>query len=379
MESIELLRQRLLAGMVIPAHPLALRKDRSFDEQSQSRLSRYYLDCGAGGLAVGVHTTQFAIHDPRSGLLQPVWQIAAEIARGRVAAGEAGKPVLIAGLCGDTPQATAEAALAGLLGYDAGLLSLASLQDASEEALLEHCLQVSRAIPLFGFYLQPAVGGRVLSYRFWRKFCELESVVAIKVAPFNRYQTLDVVRALHDSQRVAEIALYTGNDDSIVVDLCSQYRLGTQCDATPVGFSGGLLGHWACWTRVAVELHQRCQRAMAMNLTINPAFKPTVNPARSPAMPPTAGVGEELHSLLRLAHQVTDMNAAIFDAANGFHGCIAGIQEVLYRQGLIESNLCLDAAEPLSVGQAEEIERVRKLYPHLIDDDYVIKWLSETS
>lgn len=369
MESIELLRQRLLAGMVIPAHPLALRKDRSFDEQSQSRLGRYYLDCGAGGLAVGVHTTQFAIHDAKCGLLQPVWQIAAEVARGR-AAGEAGKPVLIAGLCGDTRQATAEAALAESLGYDAGLLSLASLQDAAEETLLEHCLQVSRAIPLFGFYLQPAVGGRVLSYRFWRKFCELESVVAIKVAPFNRYQTLDVVRALHDSRRGSEIALYTGNDDSIVVDLCSQYRLGTQRDATPIGFPGGLLGHWACWTRGAVELHQRCQRAMAMNTSVYPSV--------APAIPPMVRAGEELHSLLTLAHQVTDMNAAIFDAANGFRGCIAGIQEVLYRQGLIESNLCLDSAETLSVGQAEEIERVRKLYPHLIDDDYVMKWLSES-
>lgn len=362
MESIELLRQRLLAGLVIPAHPLALRKDRSFDEQSQSRLSRYYVDCGVGGLAVGVHTTQFAIHDPKSGLLQPVWEIAAEIARGRESQ-EAGSTVLIAGLCGDTRQATSEAAMAKSLGYDAGLLSLASLRDASEEELLEHCLQVSLAMPLFGFYLQPAVGGRVLSYRFWRKFCELESVVAIKVAPFNRYQTLDVVRALHDSRRVAEIALYTGNDDSIVVDLCSQYLVGTEPEAIPVRFQGGLLGHWACWTRAAVALHQRCQKVMAIEPTMNPEV----------------GVEGELHSLLTLAHQVTDMNAAIFDAANGFRGCIAGIQEVLYRQGVIESNLCLDSAETLSVGQAEEIDRVRKLYPHLIDDDYVMKWLSESS
>ncbi len=369
MESIELLRQQLHAGMVIPAHPLALRKDRSFDEQSQSRLSRYYLDCGAGGLAVGVHTTQFAIHDAKCGLLQPVWQIAAEVARGR-AAREAGNTVLIAGLCGDTRQATGEAALAGSLGYDAGLLSLASLKEASEEALLEHCLQVSRAIPLFGFYLQPAVGGRVLSYRFWRKFCELESVVAIKVAPFNRYQTLDVVRALHDSQRVAEIALYTGNDDSIVVDLCSQYRLGTQREAIPVRFQGGLLGHWACWTRAAVELHQRCQQAMAK--------KPAVDSTATTELVQEIDDGAELSSLLTLAHQVTDMNAAIFDAANGFRGCIAGIQEVLYGQGLIESNLCLDTAETLSVGQAGEIDRVRKLYPHLVDDEFVTEWLAQS-
>ena len=364
MESIELLRQRLVAGMVIPAHPLALRKDRSFDEQSQSRLSRYYLDCGVGGLAVGVHTTQFAIHDPHCGLLQTVWQIAAEVARGR-AAQASSNTVLIAGLCGDTHQATAEAALAKSLSYDAGLLSLASLKDASEEVLLEHCLQVSRAIPLFGFYLQPAVGGRVLSYRFWRKFCELENVVAIKVAPFNRYQTLDVVRALHDSGRVAEIALYTGNDDSIVVDLCSQYRLGMQRDATPVRFQGGLLGHWACWTRSAVELHQRCQRAVAI--------APETDPASASAA--SGGNVEELRTLLSLAHQVTDMNAALFDAANSFRGCIAGIQEVLYRQGLIESNLCLDAEERLSVGQAEELDRVQRLYPHLVDDQFVTEWL----
>ncbi len=358
MESIELLRQRLQAGMVIPAHPLALRKNGRFDERSQGQLSRYYLDCGAGGLAVGVHTTQFAIHDPTCGLLQPVWQIAAEIARGH-SAQEAQHTVLIAGLCGDTHQATGEAALARTLGYDAGLLSLASLKDASEEELLEHCLQVSRTIPLFGFYLQPAVGGRVLSYRFWRNFCELESVVAIKVAPFNRYQTLDVVRALHDSQRVADIALYTGNDDSIVVDLCSQYKVGKERDAKPVRFQGGLLGHWACWTRAAVELHQRCQRAMALEHS--------------------AASGTELRTLLELAHQVTDMNAAIFDAANGFRGCIAGIQEVLYRQGLLESNRCLDAAETLSAGQAAEIDRVQQLYPHLVDDAYVKEWLSMSS
>ncbi len=352
MESIELLRQRLLAGLVIPAHPLALRKDRTFDEQSQSRLSRYYLDCGAGGLAVGVHTTQFAIHDPSIGLLQPVLQMAADIARGR----ETGDTVLIAGLCGDTLQATAEGALAQSLGYDAGLLSLASMREASEDELLEHCWQVSRAIPLFGFYLQPAVGGRVLSYRFWRKFCELERVVAIKVAPFNRYQTLDVVRALHDSRRVDEIVLYTGNDDSIVVDLCSEYIVDEDQSATPVRFRGGLLGHWACWTRTAVELHHRCQRAMEID---------------------SAGKVAELRSLLRLAHQVTDMNAAIFDAANGFRGCIAGIQEVLYRQGLIKSPLCLDEGERLSVGQAEEIDRVQRLYPHLVDDTYVVEWLHE--
>lgn len=351
MESIDTLRRQLLKGLVIPAHPLALRKDRSFDEVSQERLSRYYLDCGVGGLAVGVHTTQFAIHDPNVGLLEPVWRLAAEVARGS----EHGDKVLVAGLCGDTEQVTSEASLAHSIGYDAGLLSLGVMKDASERELLDHCLRASEIIPLFGFYLQPAVGGRVLSYRFWREFCELPNVVAIKVAPFNRYQTLDVVRALHDSQRLDEIALYTGNDDSILVDLCSEYFLGDSEGDRPVRFQGGLLGHWACWTRTAVELHRRCQGVFD----------------QSPEESHT-----ELRELLRLSHQVTDMNAAIFDAANRFHGCIAGIHEVLYRQGLIASTYCLDDRESLSPGQAEEIDRVQRLYPHLIDDAYVREWIA---
>lgn len=350
MENIEALRRQLLKGLVIPAHPLALRKDRSFDEVSQARLSRYYLDCGAGGLAVGVHTTQFAIHDPRVGLLEPVLRLAYEIARGR----SHRDTVLVAGLCGDTQQVTVEAELARSIGYDVGLLSLGAMKDASEREALDHCLRASEIIPLFGFYLQPAVGGRVLSYRFWRDFCELPNVVAIKIAPFNRYQTLDVVRALHDSHRLDEIALYTGNDDSILVDLCSEYFLGDTHGNRPVRFQGGLLGHWACWTHTAVELHRRCQRVFKLS--------------------PDESV-TELRELLRLSHQVTDMNAAIFDAANRFHGCIAGIQEVLYRQGLIESNCCLDERETLSPGQAEEIDRVQRLYPHLIDDMYVHRWM----
>ena len=351
MADIEELRQRLLAGIVIPAHPLALRQDRTFDELSQSRLSRYYLNCGAGGLAVGVHTTQFAIHDPANGLLYPVWEIAAEAVRHSGTEGT----VLIAGLCGDTQQATTEALMAISLGYDAGILSLAALTHASEEELLSHCNRVSQVIPLFGFYLQPAVGGRVLSYRFWRAFCELENVVAIKVAPFNRYQTLDVVRALSDSQRSHQIALYTGNDDSILFDLCSEYVLGVQPEAQPLRFQGGLLGHWACWTRTAVELHKRCQLLAGNG---------------------SACDAEAWQDLMRLAHQVTDMNAAIFDAANQFRGCIAGIQEVLYQQGLLESNHCLDENESLSPGQAEEIARVRGQYPHLVDDAFVHDWLA---
>jgi hypothetical protein len=308
------------------------------------------LDCGAGGLAVGVHTTQFAIHDPKIGLLEPVWRLAAEIARSK------GHPdtVLVAGLCGDTRQATAEAELAKSIGYHAGLLSLGAMKDASEIELLDHCRQVSEVIPLFGFYLQPAVGGRVLSYRFWRAFCDIPNVVAIKVAPFNRYQTLDVVRALYDSKRLDEIALYTGNDDAILVDLCSEYSFGESEATRPVRFQGGLLGHWACWTRTAVELHRRCQQVFSLS--------------------PEENVSE-LRDILRLSHQVTDMNAAIFDAANRFHGCIAGIHEVLFRQGLIKSNLCLDEKETLSPGQAAEIDRVQRLYPHLIDDSYVTEWI----
>lgn len=351
MASIDNLRRQLLQGMVIPAHPLALKQDRTFDEVSQARLSRYYLACGAGGLAVGVHTTQFAIHDPKIGLLEPVWRLAAETVRSR---GD-DETILVAGICGETSQATSEAELAKSIGYDAGLLSLGAMKDSSEVDLLDRCRCVSQAIPLFGFYLQPAVGGRVLSYRFWRAFCELPNVVAIKVAPFNRYQTLDVVRALYDSSRSHEIALYTGNDDSIVMDLCSEYCIGRSNSDPPIRFPGGLLGHWACWTKSAVDLHKRCQQVMSLKASERE---------------------QELRELLRLSHQVTDMNAAIFDAANQFHGCIAGIHEILYRQGLIASNLCLDERESLSPGQADEIDRVRGLYPHLIDDAFVKQWLA---
>lgn len=351
MESIDYLRRRLLKGLVIPAHPLALKKDRTFDEASQARLSRYYLDSGAGGLAVGVHTTQFAIHDPKIGLLEPVWRLAGETVRSR---GDS-ETILVAGVCGDTQQAVGEAALATSIGYDTGLLSLSAMKEAAESTLLDHCRCVSEAIPLFGFYLQPAVGGRVLSYRFWRAFCELPNVVAIKVAPFNRYQTLDVVRALHDSSRANEIALYTGNDDAIVMDLCSEYFIDGSMLDSPIRFRGGLLGHWACWTKSAVDLHRRCQQVFSL-----------------PAMERE----EELRELLGLSHQVTDMNAAIFDAANQFHGCIAGIHEVLYRQGLMTSNLCLDERESLSPGQSAEIDRVQSLYPHLLDDAFVKEWMA---
>ena len=323
----------LREGMVIPAHPLALTAARKLDERRQTALTRYYLAAGAGGLAVGVHTTQFAIREPKHGLFRPVLELAANQSRDREGA------LLISGICGGTEQAVSEARLARELGYHAGLLSLSALKTASDDELIAHCTGVAHEIPLFGFYLQPAAGGRVLSYNFWRRFAEIPNVVAIKMAPFNRYQTLDVMRAVADAGRAGDIALYTGNDDSIVLDLLTQ------------GIVGGLLGHWACWTHKAVELLTECKRVRG-NKTI-------------PA------------SMLKLATEVTDSNAAFFDAANGFAGCIAGIHEVLRRQGLLEGTWCLDPNEHLSPGQAEEISRVYRAYPHLNDDPFVAEHLSE--
>lgn len=326
-------RERLFEGQVIPAHPLALDANRKLDERRQRALSRYYLDAGAGGLAVGVHTTQFAIREPRFGLYRPLLELAMEEIRGRDAIG-------IAGICGATAQAVAEAAVARDLGYHAGLLSMGALRDASIDELIKHAQAVAEVIPLFGFYLQPSVGGRILSYSFWRRFVEIENVVAIKVAPFNRYQTLDVVRAVEESQRVGQVALYTGNDDNILLDLL-----------TPP-FVGGLLGHWAVWTRRAVEQLEATQMVRG-----------------------TAPAG-----MLQLAREVTESNAALFDAANGFRGCIAGLHEILRRQGLLAGRWCLDPNEDLSPGQMEEIDRVCAAYPHLQDDEFVqaglSKWLA---
>ena len=345
-------RAALLRGLVIPAHPLALDSRRRFDERRQRALTRYYLDAGAGGLAVGVHTTQFAIRSPQHGLLEPVLRLAAET----ISAWEQGRPdrvVRVAGVVGLTEQAAREAALARDLGYHAGLLSLAALPEASSQDLIRHARRVAREIPLFGFYLQPAVGGRLLSYRFWREFVEIENVTAIKIAPFNRYQTLDVARAVAESGRGAEIALYTGNDDHIVLDLLSEYHLPTAGGQARVSVVGGLLGHWACWTRRAVELLETCRRARQS--------------------------GSVSSDLLSLANQVTDCNAAFFDAANHYAGALTGIHEVLRRQGLLENTYCLDEQERLSPGQAEEIDRVYRMYPALNDDEFVrenlYRWL----
>jgi dihydrodipicolinate synthase/N-acetylneuraminate lyase len=343
------LRASLAAGVVIPAHPLALTAERRLDERHQRALTRYYLDAGAGGLAVGVHTTQFEIRRPEHGLYRPVLELAAETARARHAATRA--PVaLIAGAIGQTAQAVEEAKVAATLGYDLVLLSLGVLRDASDDALIAHCREVAGVLPLFGFYLQPAVGGRVLGYRFWRAFAEIERAWAIKIAPFDRYRTLDVVRAVADSGRT-DLALYTGNDDAIVPDLVTPFPVG---GAPPRRIVGGLLGQWAVWTHSAVRLLDRAR---------------TVREA-----------GSVDAALLRDGAALTDANAAIFDAANAFAGCIPGIHEVLRRQGLLRGRWCLDPHEELSAGQAEEIDRVLRAYPGLTDDAFVSErldgWLS---
>jgi len=353
MATIEQVRGRLNEGLAIPACPLALNARRAFDERRQRALFRYYLAAGAGGLAVGVHTTQFAIRDPKIGLLQPVLELGAIEARRH--SGQAGRiPVLVAGVCGDTPQAVAEAGLAVRLGYDAGLLSLGALRGASDDELLAHCRAVADVIPLFGFYLQPAAGGRMLPYSFWRRFAEIGNVVATKIAPFNRYQTLDVVRAVAESGR-DDIALYTGNDDNIVVDLLTPFRFVVNGRPIERRIIGGLLGHWAAWTQRGVELHARCRRLAAANEPIQA-------------------------ELLSRAIEVTDCNAALFDTANGYAGCIPGVHEILRQQGLLEGIWCLDPKETLSPGQREEIARVCKAYPHLTDDAFVAAhrdaWLS---
>jgi hypothetical protein len=331
-------------GLVIPACPLALNSARKLDERRQRALVRYYSAAGAGGLAVGVHTTQFAIRNPEIGLFAPVLELAAEeLKRSEIA-------VRIGGVCGPTAQAVREAELLKELGYHAALLSLGALKTATEQELIDHSRRVAQIIPVIGFYLQPVAGGRLLSYSFWRRFAEIENVVAIKIAPFNRYQTIDVIRAVIESGR-DDIVLYTGNDDNIVVDLVTPFRFEASGKSTERRIIGGLLGHWAVWTHKAVRLLDECHRA-----------------ARKEEIPAT---------LLRRNIEVTDANAAFFDAANGFAGCIAGIHEVLRRQGLMGGIWCLDPNETLSDGQAEAIDRVYRAYPHLNDDAFVRQHLNE--
>jgi len=349
------LHQALHRGLVIPAHPLALDARRQLDVRRQRALTRYYLDAGAGGLAVGVHTTQFAIRDPSFGLLRPVLSLAMDTLRSWPTTD--GREVLrIAGVCGPTAQAVREAELAAELGYHAALLSLAALPTARESELVSHCREIGRILPILGFYLQPAVGGRLLPAAFWRQFVEIEAVVAIKIAPFNRYQTLDVLRAVWESGRGQDIALYTGNDDHILLDLLTVHQFDEHHGERKLRMVGGLLGQWAVWTQAAVNL---CRDVADLVEAGRPV------PQR----------------WLTLAAELTDANAALFDAAHGFRGCIPGIHEVLRRQGLLAGTWCLDPHENLSPGQSEEIDRVTRAYPHLTDDAFVRdnldRWLKE--
>ena len=351
-QTLSELRQHLANGQVIPAHPLALTADLKLDERRQRALTRYYCAAGAGGVAVGVHTTQFELHQPAYGLLEPVLALASET----VDEFRRQNPhpfVKVAGILGDTRQAVSEAETALEHGYDAGLLSLRALAEASPAELVEHCRRVAEVIPVFGFYLQTAVGGQVLPYRFWREFVEIENVVAIKVAPFDRYKTLDVVRAVAESCRSGEIALYTGNDDNIVADLLTEFSFGGQeTDAPRLRIVGGLLGQWAVWTKEAVAMLRTIHdQAAARTL--------------------------DYRHWLTYNAQMTDANAAVFDSAHDFHGCISGVHEVLRRQGLMQGIWCFNPVESLSPGQCEELDRVCRAYPHLTDDDFVAENLDE--
>jgi dihydrodipicolinate synthase/N-acetylneuraminate lyase len=347
-DSLAVLRR----GAAIPAHLLALDADRKLDSRRQRAMTRYYLDAGAGGVAVGVHSTQFAIRE--AGLYQPVLELAMRTARDWEPLGGRRPLFMVAGLAGRTGQAVREADIARGLGYHAGLLSLAAMKGASEDELVAHCAAVADAMPLVGFYLQPAVGGIHLPASFWRRFAQIDNVVAIKMAPFNRYRTLDVIRGVVAARAEERVTLYTGNDDHIVLDLLSPFTVMRGGQPVTVRIRGGLLGHWSVWTKRAVELLARIQGAVAAG---------SVSP-----------------ELLALDAQVTDCNAALFDVAHDFHGCIAGCHEILRRQGLLEGTWCLDPAEGLSPGQADELARVQRDYPHLVDDAFVAehraRWLA---
>lgn len=340
--------EKLFRGTVIPAHPLALDESRTLDERRQRALTRYYLDAGSGGLAVGVHSTQFAIRE--AGLYPRVLEIAAE-----TAGAWTDRPVvMIGGLAGPTAQAVAEAETALSLGYHAGLLSLAAMKGASEDELIAHCTAIAGVIPLVGFYLQPAVGGIPLNAAFWKRFAEIENVVAIKAAPFNRYATLDVCRGVVEAAAEDQVAIYTGNDDHILLDLLTPVSVMRDNEEIRIRMRGGLLGHWSFWTARAVDLLDRAHAAIAAD--------------RIDA------------DLLALDSRITDCNRAMFDVANGFRGCIPGCHEILRRQGLLDGIWCLDPDETLSPGQADEIDRVHAAYPALNDDAFVAenleKWLS---
>lgn len=335
----EIYRQ-LHNGVVIPAHPLALTENRTLDEKQQRALTRYYAASGAGGVAVGVHTTQFEIRDKDIGLYEPVLKLAAD----EIEEADLADPFIkIAGICGPTQQAESEAEIAVNHGYHFGLLSMGGLESYTDEDLIKRTEKIAEIIPIFGFYLQPAVGGRVLPYSFWKRFVEIPGVCAIKIASFNRYQTLDVVRAVAESDRNNEIALYTGNDDNIINDLLTTYRFRKNGDIVEKKFVGGLLGQWAVWTSKAVEMLNDIKKLQ----------------------------GNIPAEWLTRAAELTDANAAIFDTANNFDGCIPGIHEILLRQGLLKGLWCLNPHEKLSPGQNREIDRIYENYPHLTDDLFV--------
>jgi dihydrodipicolinate synthase/N-acetylneuraminate lyase len=346
---------QLRSGCVIPAHPLALQSDNRIDELHQKALTRYYLAAGAGGLAVGVHTTQFAIHNPKIGLYRPVLELAIETARQFTAPAARNEPIMIAGIVGDTKQAIQEASLAHELGYHLGLLSLTALKGKSIDELIDHSRRVAEIIPIMGFYLQETISKMTLPAEFWQKFVTIPNVIAVKIAPFNRYQTLDVLEAVARSGRANEIALYTGNDDNIIIDLLTRHEFNIAGRPVSLRIVGGLLGQWACWTKKAVE-HLESVKAIRENKTPVP------------------------HDLLTLAGQLTLANKAIFDAENQFRGCISGISYVLQRQGLLKEINTLDPNERLSPGQADSIDRIIRDYPYLTDDDFVKenlhKWLT---
>lgn len=379
--TIEALRSRLLSGLVIPASPLALNTHRKLDERRQRALWRYYNAAGAGGIAVGVHTTQFAIRDPEIGLHRPLMELANDeldrLDRNRLDRDRSGadRLVRVAGVCGETRQACAEAELAKESAFDTGLLNLGALQTASEDELIAHCRAVASIIPLFGFFLQPASGGRPLPYGFWRRFVEIENVVAIKIAAFNRYQTIDVMRAVAESKRV-DIAMYTGNDDAIILDLITPYSFHVDGGERDVRFVGGLLGHWAVWTKCAVDQLALCRSLAKPDFLVR--AHGSLHEIRRALFKPGSRFSREM---LSLSVMVTDCNAALFDAANGYRGCIAGLHEVLRRQGLLEGVWCLSDADCLSPGQLSEIDRVYAAYPELNDNAFVAEhldaWLGE--
>lgn len=337
---------RILSGLVIPASPLAIDEHGRFDPRRQTALMRYYIAAGAGGVAVAVHTTQFAIRKPETGLLAPVLETCAA-AIDDMSGKMHEPPVKIAGIVGRTAQAVREAGLAVSYGYHAGLLSLSAFHDATVDEMIAHAKEIARIIPLFGFYLQPSVGGRLLSHEFWRRFVRIPNVIAVKVAPFNRYQTIDVVRAVAEEGREREIALYTGNDDTIISDLLTPFRYTISGSEKTLRIRGGLLGQWAVGTRRASEI-----------LTDIHSLEKS---------------GRDIPgTLLRMNAELTDVNGALFDASNSFAGCIPGIHEILRRQGLLVTNRTLDPDEMLSPGQMEEIDRVHCSYPHLFDDDFIL-------